>query len=158
MNIQEIKKMAKSFRQAADKAFEYGAFGSGYPFSDFPHECCDDMCDLFGQFLLQNGVSVFKVHGTYRYDNWDNVYSHVWLKLEDDTIIDLTGDQYKDNQIMRYYDNFCYIGPPNCLHNLFPQEEQQYYPYFGIDNYGDEITKKRLWKLYDSILSFYKND
>lgn len=158
MNIQEIQEIAIRFRQAAEGAFEYGAFGQDYPFSDFPHECCDDMCDLFGQLLFEKEVPVFKVHGMYRYDNWDNQYSHVWLELEDSTIIDLTGDQYKDDPNMLNYDIPCYIGKGNCLYDLFPKEEQRSFPYYGIDNYGDDNTRKRLWKLYDIILSFYAND
>lgn len=158
MNIQEIEELAIRFRRAADEAFDMDAFGQGYPFDNFPHECCDDMCDLFGQILFEKGVSVYKVHGIYRYDNWENQYSHVWLRLKDGTIIDLTGDQYEDDPIMLNYDVPCYMGKPNHLHNLFHKEELREYPYYGIDNYSDDNTRKRLWKLYDIILGFYTTD
>lgn len=158
MNIEEIKDLANRFRCAADSAFEYGAFGQEYPFNNFPHECCDDMCDLFGQLLFENEVAVYKVHGIYRYDNWENKYPHVWIKLEDGNIIDLTGDQYKNNPIMLNYNVPCYVGKPTSLHKLFPKEEIKSYQYYGIDNYGDRNTRKRLWKLYDIILDFYTND
>jgi len=158
MNIQEIQEMAFRFRQAADNAFRHGAFGPNYPFNNFPHECCDDMCDLFGQLLLEKEVLIFKVHGIYRYDNWTHQYPHVWLKLEDDIIIDLTGDQYKNDPIMLNYDLSCYVGKGNCLYSLFPKEEQTSYPYYGINSYGDSNTRKRLWKLYDIILDFYTYD
>ena len=38
MNIEKIQDLAIKFRDAADRAFEYGAFGQGYPFNNFPHE------------------------------------------------------------------------------------------------------------------------
>ena len=158
MNIQEIQKLAHEFRQATDEAFEYGALGPDYPFNNFPHECCDDMCDLFGQLLFEKEVPIYKVHGIYRYDNWDHQYPHVWLTLEDGTIIDLTGDQYKDDPIMLNYNIPCYIGKENSLYKFFPKKERKSYPYYGIDNYGDEKTRKRLWKLYDIILGFYRGN
>ena len=158
MDLEEIKKLAFKFRQAADDAFEYGAFGSNYPFNNFPHECCDDMCDLFGQLLFEIEVPIFKVHGIYRYDNWEHQYPHVWLTLENNTIIDLTGDQYKDDPIMFNYDKPCYVGEENCFYKLFSKRERKSYAYYGINNYSDEKQRKRLWKLYDVILSFYKND
>ena len=157
MNIKEIQSRAFEFRHAAETAFEYGAFGLEYPFNNFPYECCDDMCDLFGQLLFEKAVPIFKVHGIYRYDNWNNQYSHVWLSLEDGIVIDLTGDQYKDNSIMLNYNVPCYVGKGNCLYDLFPKDEQKTYPYYGIDNYNDEKTRIRLWKLYDIILSFCTN-
>jgi len=154
MNIKKIKECIIKFRKATDDAFEYGAFGQDYPFSNFPHECCDDMCDLLGQFLIEKGLVIFKVHGTYRMDCWANQYSHVWLILEDGMIIDLTGDQYKNDPNMLNYDIPCYMGKKNNLYNLF-SEEQETYPYHGIDDYSDVETRKRLWRLYNIILSFY---
>lgn len=158
MNIQEIQEIAFKFRKSVDDAFEYGALGPDYPFNNFPQECCDDMCDLFGQLLFEKGVLIYKVHGIYRYDNWAHQYSHVWLTLEDGTIIDLTGDQYKDDSIMLNYDIPCYVGKEKGLYKLFPKKERKLYPYYGIDNYGNEKARKRLWKLYDIILSFYTNN
>lgn len=116
------------------------------------------MCDLFGQLLFERKVPIHKVHGIYRYDNWDHQYPHVWLTLEDGTIIDLTGDQYKDDPIMLNYNIPCYIGKENHLYKLFPKKERKSYLYYGIDNYGDEKTRKRLWKLYEIILGFCTND
>lgn len=157
MNIKEIECLAIKFRQAADEAFEYGAFGQEYPFNKFPYDCCDDMCDLFGEFLISQKINVSKVHGMYRYDYWEHKYPHVWLCLEDGTVIDLTGDQYKNNPIMLKFDIPCYVGRPNRLHQLFPRDEIKSYPFYGIDNYSDVKTKQRLWNLYDIILDFLKS-
>ena len=154
MNIQKIREVAIKFRCAADAAYEYGAFGFGAPFNNFPHECCDDMCDLFGQFLFEKDVKVFKVHGIYRYDEWENKYSHVWLQFGDGNVIDLTGDQYKDDPIMLNYDVACYVGKASYLHDLFPIEERHSYPYYGINDYSNINVRKRLWNLYDIIVSF----
>lgn len=41
----------------------------------------------------------------------------MWLKLEDESIVDLTGDQYKNNPIMLNYATPCYVGKPDSLHN-----------------------------------------
>ena len=157
MDISEIRQLASWFRSAADDAFKQGEFDRNYPFDRFPNECCDDMCDLFGQFLYERNISVFKVHGIYRYDNWEHKYPHVWLQLEDKTVIDLTGDQYRNNPVMLNYSNPCFVGEANELHRLF-EEDVQIYPYYGIDNYTDENTRRRLWGLYDIILNFMAED
>lgn len=158
MNIEKIQDLAIKFRNATDRAFEYGEFDQEYPFNNFPHECCDDMCDLFGQLLFEREVPIYKVHAIYRYDNWAHQYSHVWLTLKDGNIVDLTGDQYKNDAIMLNYNIPCYIGEENRLYKLFPKEGRNSYSYYGIDNYGDEKARKRLWKLYDIILGFYVNE
>lgn len=156
MTIEDIAQMARDFRKAIDDGLEWGVFGNEFPFSNFPHECCDDTSDLFGELLLQNGVYVTKVLGMYRYNNWDKQYSHVWLQLEDGTIIDLTGDQYKGNSIMLNYSECCYIGKPDLFHRRFPPDEIGYRPFNGIDCYEDEKTRKRLHRLYRNIMLFYK--
>lgn len=83
MDITEITQLAQQFRQAIDDGFEWGVFGEEFPFSNFPHECCDDVCDLFGELLIKHNVRVTQVFGIYRYNNWDKQYSHVWLQLDD---------------------------------------------------------------------------
>ena len=133
MTIEDIAQMARDFRKAIDDGLEWGVFGNEFPFSNFPHECCDDTSDLFGELLLQNGVYVTKVLGMYRYNNWDKQYSHVWLQLEDGTIIDLTGDQYKGNSIMLNYSECCYIGKPDLFHRRFPPDEIE--PEKGFTDY-----------------------
>lgn len=158
MRIGEIEQLAQRFRRAIDDAFEWGVFGDEYPFSKFPHDCCDDVCDLFGELLLKNNVCFTKVFGFYRYNNWDKQYPHVWLQLNNGTVIDLTADQYKDNPIMLNYNNPCYVGKPNRLHKLFPKDELEYRPFAGIDYYNDEKTRKRLRRLYKNIMLFYKNE
>lgn len=155
MDVREIEVLANDFRLAADKASDWGAFGSQYPFSNFPKDCCDDMCDLFGQLLLEKEVAVFKIYGMYRYDNWEHQYSHVWIQLEDGIVVDLTGDQYKNNSIMLNYDTPCHVGEENDLYRLFSKDERRIEPYYGINCYGDAGTRKRLWDLYEIILSFY---
>ena len=158
MNIREIRQLASQFRSAADNAFEQDAFGQEYPFDRFPEECCDDMCDLFGQLLFERNIAVFKVRGIYRYDNWEHKYPHVWLQLEDETIIDLTGDQYCDDPLMLNYSNPCFVGRASEFHALFPEEDLQTTPFYGINNYVDENARQRLWKLYNTILTFMIED
>lgn len=156
MKINEIRELACVFRLAVDNACNHNVFKE-YPFNRFPNECCDDICDIFGQILLENDVSVCKVHGIFRYDNWEHKYPHVWLQLEDETIIDLTGDQYSDNPIMLNYNIPCFIGKPTELHKLFVNDDLQIYPFYGIDNYYDEKTRRRLWSIYDTIRNYMTN-
>ena len=154
MDINEIKYLAQKFRNALDKAFPpYNQ--EKYPFDRFPKECCDDVCDLFGQLLFERNVSVWKVFGKYYPDNGDSPYSHVWIKLNDDTVIDLTGDQYKNDSTMLNYDTSCYVGQPNQLHQLFLTNEVRYEPYYGIDNYTNDMVPKRLWRIYDIIMNSF---
>lgn len=156
MNIHEIKALANEYRTALDRAFQSGAFGQEYPFNHFPRDCCDDVCDLFGQMLFEQGIAVLKVFGMYRYDNWNHKYSHTWLQLEGGTVIDLTGDQYKKDPIMENYNIPCYVGKPNQLHQLF-RKELRCEPFYGINNYPETATP-RLWTLYDIILSFFEQN
>lgn len=154
MSIRRIEALAQKFRYATDAAFKWGVFGQEQPFDRFPHACCNDMCDLFGQYLIDEGISISKVYGVYRYDgSAENVYSHVWLQIDGGTIIDLTGDQYKHDPIMLNYNAPCYVGPPSPLHHLF-DDDIQVRPYWGLDNY-DDGPRKRLRRLYKNIMSFY---
>lgn len=156
MDINELKEIAFRFRHAVDVAFEDGAF-STYPFNNFPYECCDDMCDLLGQFLFEKNVLVLKVSGIYRYDYWNNNYPHTWLSLQDGLIIDLTGDQFKDDPIMLNNNDPCYVGKENKFYKLFPMKERTIIHYYGIENYINDNPRIRLWELYNTILIYYKD-
>lgn len=153
MSDTEIIQLAKRFRKALDDAVEWGVFGDELPFVNFPSGCCDDVCDIFGELLLENCISVTKVFGIYRYNDWDKKYSHVWLEIDDRLVIDLTGDQYKDDPIMLNFNDPCYIGKSNSLHQLFLNKELKRRPFHGIYNY-DEDVRKRLGRLYRNIASF----
>lgn len=157
MDIYEIKFLAQKFRKALEKAFPPHN-GEKYPFDRFPKECCDDVSDLFGQFLFERNEFVWKAFGKYYPDSGESPYPHVWIKLENGTVVDLTGDQYKDNPTMLNYNNPCYVGQPNQLHQLFLSDEVRYEPYYGIDNYINDIVSKRLWAIYNKVMQYFEEN
>lgn len=157
MDIYEIKFWAQKFRNALDKTFPPHN-GEEHPFHHFPKECCDDVCDLFGQFLFERNEPVWKAFGKYYPDSGESPYPHVWIKLKDGTVVDLTGDQYKDNSTMLNYNNPCYVGQPNQLHQLFLSDEIKYEPYYGIDNYINDIVPKRLWAIYNKVMQYFEEN
>ena len=153
MTRQEIAQMAYNFRRAIESAQMAGDLDEESPFNRFPHGCCDDVSDLFGLLLIAHGESIFRVCGQYRYDDWEHRYSHAWLELENGIVIDLTGDQYKDNPILLNYDIPCYVGKRNALHNLFVQSDFARNPFFGIEEYH-EVAQRRLHKVSKIIMQY----
>jgi len=69
---------------------------------------------LLGRYLLeQAGVRSWYTSGEVSSE------SHVWLTLEDDDIVDITGDQYKDRSGSLYYDLPVYVGKMDAFHSQF---------------------------------------
>lgn len=94
----DIQTLAINFRKAIDAAHVDGHFAWKYDSYHmdrmwrFPHDCCDDTCDLFWHYLLDNyGIALQQISCYYPKEGT----RHNWLETDDGRIIDLTGDQFK---------------------------------------------------------------
>ena len=163
MNIREIEYLSACFRYGIEVAHEDRLFRER-PFSDFPNACCGDAPDLLAQYLMDNiqnyVISCRCVYGTYRYDDFENIYGHSWLVVNDKIIVDITADQrqFKNEEIFPQDAVIpCYVGEKSKLHSLFEIEPSQCRNFYGLQNLG-ECSYKRMKKLYDTILKCINKD
>ena len=54
--IDKIETLVYIYRKAIERALRDRRFDSKDRFSGFPIGCCDDTCDLLGQYLLENDI------------------------------------------------------------------------------------------------------
>lgn len=156
MNINEIKYWASRFRVGAERAHEQGLFRE-QPFNDFPNACCGDAPELLAQYLIENYDSSSKykcVYGVFRYDDFENVFGHSWLVVDDYVIVDITSDQrqFKNTRIFPQDACLpCFVGRYSEFHSLFEIEPLQCRDFHGIDAMGRN-TYLRLKILYNTII------
>jgi hypothetical protein len=146
--MNKIEQLATTFREAINKAFNAGEFDNEIPFGNFPCGCCGDACDLLAHFLLKKGIRSAYVCGTCRDDNPENKQSHAWLLVDNDVIIDITGDQFKRNPIFMNFDYPVFVGTEDDFHRLF--ERDCIYENNGLEDLED-ASKSRLFGLYNKI-------
>lgn len=65
------------------------------------------------------GIATRYVSGTYRDCLTNDSQSHAWLELTDGTIVDITGDQFRNKLCPLLNDFPVYCGEPNDFYNLF---------------------------------------
>lgn len=117
--------LASKFRNAINSAISAGEFNDNFPFNHFPLGCCGEASDLLSHFLLENDVITHDVFGNYIYDSNKSFQHHAWLITDDDNIIiDITGDQFKDNPFFLKYDKKVYVGLEDDFHKLFEIESK----------------------------------
>ena len=151
--MEKIIRYAVLFRHAIEKALEAGAFNNDKQFSGFPSGCCGEASDLLAQYLLNKWFEIRYVCGTYRGNTVDDRQSHAWLIVDDNTIVDITGDQFKWNSDFYNYDKSVYVGEVDDFHRLFEVEDRDVREHYGIDGLGCFDTT-RLWDLYRKILKY----
>ena len=117
-----IYSLVTKFRKAVECAKNEGAFNGNQILSRFPKGCCGIISSLLAKYLFENGINSYGVSGTFRSGNPEETQSHAWLVLEDNTIVDITGDQFKHSPIFLHYSEKVYVGPVNeflsCLKML----------------------------------------
>lgn len=145
---ENLEYILEQFRGAIEYAKKEQLFAEDFRFKSFPLGCCDDTCDLLGYYLLHTfNFETLQVQGTfYAHDENENT-GHAWLVYDHmKRIIDITGDQFKYNSELLYYDQKIYIGEEDDFHKLF--DHIRFYP-----NYDFVANKsKRLEHLYNTIL------
>ena len=149
-----IYSLVTKFRKAVECARNEGALEENQILSRFPNGCCGIISSLLAKYLSDNGIYSYEVSGTFRNDNHEETQSHAWLMLEDNTIIDITGDQFKNNPIFLYYSEKVYVGPMNKFHELF--EDVEKFPYEDFTEGTSKINIQNK-KNYEIILSYIQN-
>ena len=114
--------LISNFRNAIDKAKSDGRFSKYSYFRDFPIGCCGTTSDILGTYLLEKGIHTRYVCGIYRGSGFENTQSHAWLILDDSTIIDITGDQFKYNELFYNNNEKVYVGKKNKFYKLFEED------------------------------------
>ena len=135
----DLYSIALLFRKAIETAIEAGDITYSNMLR-FPEGCCGFTSDLLQRYLYENGIITFYVSGSYGYA-WDNSESHTWLETENKTVIDITGDQYR-NKKLRFTEPV-YVGTRNNgFHDQFnlddPVPYQKWEPY-GIGKKKEEM-------------------
>ena len=149
-----IYSLVTKFRKAVDCAKNEGAFNGNQILSRFPKGCCGIISSLLAKYLFENDINSYEVSGTFRSENPEETQSHAWLILEDNTIVDITGDQFKYNQIFLYYSEKVYVGPMNEFYELF--EDISEFPYEDFTEGTNKINIQRK-KYYEIILGYILN-
>ncbi len=163
MNIRTIRRLSSCFRRGIETAYKKGLFRE-QPFSDFPNACCGDAPELLAQYLMDNDLSKSIkckcVYGVYRYDNFENIFGHSWLIVDDYCIVDITADQRQfKNKRMFPQDDIqpCYVGVDSTFHSMFEIEPIQCRDFYGLQ-YLSEHSYNRMKALYDIIVSCIDNN
>lgn len=151
--MKDIKRLVNQFRDAIDAAKDIGEFDKDFSFYKFPRGCCGDASDLLGQFLLENGIRTYYVCGTYRDGSFENIQSHAWLLTNNQTIIDITGDQFRKNTSFLNYNKSVYVGPEDNFHRLFEVEDRNIHKNIGLDALSS-MCQPRLNELYRKIIKY----
>lgn len=151
--MKEITRFANSFRDALDLARDSGEFDKDISFYNFPRGCCGDASDLLAQFLLEHGVRTLYVCGSYYDDSPENSQSHAWLLTDNQIIIDITGNQFRDNPVFLNYDKPVYVGTEDDFHRLFEVEDRDIHEHNGLDSLGS-MCQPRLNELYRKIIKY----
>lgn len=145
--MKELKQLISQFRNAIDVAQDAGGFDRDFSFYNFPHGCCGDTSELLAQFLLENGIRTYYVFGMYK------KCSHAWILMDHHTIIDITGDQFKDNSDFLNYNKSVYVGVEDDFHSLFKVRSGNIHENIGLDALSS-MCQPRLHELYKKIIKY----
>lgn len=156
MDVNTIKKLAIRFHRGIEVAKDKGLL-TNPPFNNFPNACCGDATELVAQYLIEhdkyNEITCRYVSGTYRYDDFDNKYSHAWLEVNGKIVVDVTSDQghFKNPRIFPVEEVCpCYVGEKTKFHSLFEEDRLGCYVFYDLRCLGPE-TFNRMKELYDII-------
>lgn len=155
MTKQELLHEAKCFRQAIERAKVAGEFIlQGFKqerMNNFPHDCCDDTADLFTHYLYHEfGIDSIRVDAEY-YDSYRGyTCGHSWQETKG-WIVDLTGDQFEDDQSVSIKAVSVYVGKMDAFHRQFEITRKEHS--CGIECLGDGCWD-RMYGLYDAIIKY----
>ena len=149
-----IYSLVTKFRKAVECAKNEGVFNGNQILRRFPKGCCGEISSLLAKYLFENGINSYEISGTFRSENPEETQSHAWLMLEGNTIVDITGDQFKNNPLFQYFSKEVYVGPMNEFYELF--EDIAEFPYEDFTEGTSKINIQRK-KNYEIILGYIQN-
>ena len=142
INYEELFQIVSDFRHAIIEAKNNREFERGDRMSNFPYGCCDDSCDLLGYYLYQNyKIKTKQGNGVYEDENPENTTNHAWLVMENGTVIDITGTQFK---YCAGFSDEVYIAKENSFYKNL--RDKRHYANFNIEE------DSRLWSDFNTIL------
>lgn len=120
ITIVDIYDLACKFRKAMDLAYTNGKFSNNIELQRFPRGSCGIASCFLGEYLMENDITTRYINRTYYYGNTSfDKQAHTWLEVNQCLIVDITGDQFKNNPILMNYDIPVYVGDYNEFYNLF---------------------------------------
>ena len=152
--MSSIEKLAHEFRAAIEVAIQESALSRDIVFQSFPNGCCGDTCDLLAQYFLEHGIKTKRVLGSLRSKSNFGKQTHAWLQYGNTVIIDITGDQFKDNPTLLHNSNPVYVGKKKAFHRLFGIDDIDTFTGISALDIG---SQRRLTKLYEIIMQFIDN-
>ncbi len=137
MNTRKIEQLAIRFRNAIEKTIYARDVDYKYYswFYEFPRYCCGKSSELLALYLLENGIKSTYICGSYRDGTFENTQSHAWLVYDNDTIIDITGDQFRYDSLFLNFDKQVYVGPEIDFYRLFEIDDMDCCNYFSIEDW-----------------------
>lgn len=153
MNKTELYEVAYSFRVAITKAIDNREFNHNFLINNFPKGCCGITSDMLGRYLIEHhNIRCWYVCGSCGEE------SHAWLELENNIVLDITGDQYNN----RYDSVFCnipvYVGDKDDFHNNFSEYylSKEIAPTdWEFDQFGCfDMLKKKMNDVYNVIIEY----
>lgn len=115
-NTNDIRYLAEIFRCAIEK-YKSIANPRTILLRSFPKGNCTLASSLLQRFLYEKGIYTYLVNGIAGYG--EKGESHAWLITEDEIVIDITGDQYKNRTNEFKYEIPVFVGPKDAFHKLF---------------------------------------
>lgn len=127
----KLEKLVSKFRKAIDKAFECGELDNHITLRSFPKGCCGLVSDMLAEYLLENNIRTKYILGNWYGETSFDTQSHAWLSF-DNLIIDITGDQFKNNPTFLNYNQSIYVGRGNEFYDLFLEQDRMIYSAIGL--------------------------
>ena len=121
--MRELDEIVNDFRKAIKLAKDNGEFRDDSRFKYFPKGCCDDTSYLLSEYLKRKGYKCCVVTGNHYDGDPENNCSHTWILLKEDTVIDITGDQFKYDPVF-YFNIPVYIGDETEFHKKFNENRR----------------------------------
>ena len=120
INRIDIYNLACELRTAMNSAYKNGVFDNEVELQQFPRGSCVMSSCFLGEYLMEHGITTRYVNRTYYYGktSWES-QAHTWLEINPRLIVDITGDQFKDNPILMNYNIPVYVGDYSEFYNLF---------------------------------------
>ena len=140
--MQEIEELVVKFRMAIDEAKDESRFDKDQRFTNFPRG------------LFDNGYrkKITYVSATF-YDLELENPPHAWLVIEDDIVLDITGDQFRWYPEPLRFEEPVYVGPYNKFYNAFEEQLREECGDCRIDNIQYHSFMSRQ-ELYDVICEY----
>ncbi len=142
----DLYEIASAFRTAIEEAVRQGEIRE---MGSFPRGCCSFASALLQRYLFEQNIFTWYMSGRYGY-GWDGE-SHAWLETKNRTVIDITGDQYKNKELK--FTAPVYVGSrTDGFHDKFELDEPVAYQ-FRDETFG---RNQEFNRRYDVVIKYMR--